>query len=153
LARRVQTNLFEKQLPCCLLDGDRVRALLRPAPGYSNAERDDFYFTLGGLALELSRQGLIVLVPATANRKQYRDWVRARAPHFIEVWLTASAKECRRRDAKGLYARAGDGEVRGLPGADLAYDAPEAAEITATGGDDDDALVRIVQAVEASRAV
>ncbi|HYQ45763.1 MAG TPA: adenylyl-sulfate kinase [Polyangiaceae bacterium] len=151
LAQRVQTNLLEKRLPCCVLDGDRVRALLRPTPGYSNAERDDFYFTLGGLAQELAQQGLIVLVPATANRRQYRDRVRAQAPHFIEVWLTASLEECRQRDAKGLYAQVGDGDVRGLPGADLAYEIPESPEITATGGDDDDALARIVEAVEVLR--
>ncbi|HYQ28404.1 MAG TPA: adenylyl-sulfate kinase [Polyangiaceae bacterium] len=149
LARRVQARLTRECLPCCLLDGDRVRALLHPQPGYSSAERDDFYLTLGGLALELAQQGLVVLVPATANRKQYRDRIRAQAPRFIEVWMTATLDECRLRDAKRLYAQFASGQVSGLPGEDTSYEAPEYADVTASGGEDDDALQRIVRALAA----
>lgn len=151
LARRVQGALTEQRLACCLLDGDRVRALMHPTPGYSDRERDDFYLTLGELALELSNQGLVVLVPATANRKPYRDRIRARAPHFIEVWMTATLEECRARDAKGLYAQAADGQVKGLPGADSSYEPPQSAEVSATGGEDEEALARIVGWIEAGR--
>ncbi|HEY3254611.1 MAG TPA: adenylyl-sulfate kinase [Polyangiaceae bacterium] len=151
LARRVQARLTGECKPCCLLDGDRVRSLLHPQPGYSNAERDDFYLTLGGLALELAQQGLIVLVSATANRKEYRDRVRAQAPRFIEVWMTASLDECRVRDAKRLYAQFAGGQIRGVPGEDAIYEAPEFAEVTANGGDDDDALQRIVLSLAAPK--
>lgn len=151
LARRVQARLAGECKPCCLLDGDRVRGLLHPQPGYSTKERDDFYLTLGGLALELAQQGLIVLVPATANLKQYRDRIRAQAPRFIEVWMTASLDECRLRDAKRLYAQFAGGQVRGVPGEDAIYEAPEFAEVTANGGDDDDALLRIVQSLGAPK--
>ena len=147
LARRVQTRLARERLPCCLLDGDRVRTLLHPQPGYSSTERDDFYLTLGGLALELAQQGLVVLVPATANRRQYRDRIRAQAPRFIEVWMTATLDECRLRDAKQLYAQFAGGQLSGIPGEDAIYEAPEFAEISASGGEDDDALLRIVHAL------
>jgi adenylylsulfate kinase len=153
LARRVQTALAERGVPCCLLDGDRVRALLHPSPGYSENERDDFYLTLGELALELAEQGLIVLVPATANRQRYRDRIRARAPRFIEVWMSASLEECRARDGKGLYAQASGGQVRGLPGTDSTYEPPKSAEVSATGADDHDALAKILESVsERARA-
>ena len=145
LARRVRARLDHDGKACCILDGDRVRELLRPTPGYSPSERDAFYQTLGGLAVELAEQGLIVLVPATANRRAYRDQIRARTSHFIEVWMTAPLDECRVRDAKGLYAHFSDGELHGLPGEDLVYEAPELAEVTARGGEDDEALHRILQ--------
>jgi len=147
LAARVRARLAEERIPCCVLDGDRVRSLLHPKPGYSDAERDDFYLTLGGLALELAQQGLVVLVPATANRKAYRDRIRARAPRFIEVWMTATLDECRQRDAKRLYAQFAGGKVHGIPGEDVSYEPPEFAEVTADGGDDDDALLRIAQSI------
>jgi adenylylsulfate kinase len=150
LARRVQAHLSGSPLTSCVLDGDRVRALLHPQPGYSSSERDDFYLTLGELALELAEQDLIVLVPATANRRQYRDQIRARTPQFIEVWMTASVDECRERDAKHLYAQFAAGQVQGIPGEDLVYEAPEFAEVTARGGDDEDALLQIVQSLKAS---
>jgi len=149
LARRVQVRLSGECKPCCVLDGDRVRSLLHPQPGYSSAERDDFYLTLGGLALELAQQGLIVLVSATANRKQYRDQIRAQAPHFIEVWMTASLDECRLRDAKRLYAQFASRQVHQIPGEDAVYEAPDFAEFTASGGDDDAALSQVVHALVA----
>lgn len=149
LAQRVQAHLVREGSPCCLLDGDRVRGLLHPRPGYSSSERDDFYLTLGEFALELAEQGLIVLVAATAHRRQYRDRIRARAQRFVEVWMTASLEECRARDAKQLYARFLAGEVRDLPGEDERYEVTEVPEITASGGDDDAALVQIVQILTA----
>lgn len=150
LAQRVQARLTGARAPCCLLDGDRVRSLLHPRPGYSSLERDNFYLTLGELALELAEQGLIVLVPATAHRKLYRDRIRARAARFIEVGMTASLEECRLRDAKGLYARFEQGEVRGVPGEDERYEAPEAPEITASGGDDNAAFSQIIECLKES---
>jgi adenylylsulfate kinase len=150
LARRVQARLVRDRSACCTLDGDRVRGLLHPQPGYTDAERDAFYLTLGGLALELAQQGLIVLVPATANRKEYRDRVRVRAPRFIEVWMTATLDDCRFRDAKRLYAQFADGQLHGVPGEDTIYEAPDFAEITADGGDDDAALLQIVRSLTAS---
>jgi adenylylsulfate kinase len=153
LASRAQASLAEARIPCCVLDGDRVRSLLHPKPGYSDAERDSFYLTLGGLALELAQQGLVVLVPATANRKRYRDRIRARAPRFIEVWMTATLEECRQRDAKRLYAQFAGGKVHGIPGEDVSYEAPEFAEVTADGGDDDEALLRIVQSIAAPKRI
>jgi len=147
LAQRVQARLVRDGSPCCLLDGDRVRGLLHPRPGYTRGERDDFYLTLGELALELAQQGLLVLVPATAHRRQYRDRIRARASRFIEVWMTASLEECRLRDAKQLYTQFEQGQVHGLPGQDESYEAPEQAEVTAAGGDDESALTQIVQSL------
>jgi len=150
LASRVRARLAGECKPCCVLDGDRVRSLLHPKPGYSSTERDDFYLTLGGLALELAEQGLIVLVPATANRKLYRDQIRAQAARFIEVWMTASLDECRLRDAKQLYAQFAGGQLQGVPGEDVIYEAPEFAEVTANGGEDSEALQRIVQCLGTS---
>ena len=148
LARRLQARLTRDGVACCTLDGDRVRSLLRPPPGYSSGDRDDFYLTLGSLALELAQQGLVVIVPATANRRAYRDQIRARAPRFVEVWMTAPLDECRLRDAKGLYAHFAKGEVHGLPGEDLPYDHPEVPEVTAQGGEDDQALLQVLHCLK-----
>lgn len=148
LARRVRARLGQAGRACCVLDGDRIRDLLCPRPGYSDAERDAFYQTLGGLAAELTEQGLVVLVPATAHRREYRDRIRARVTPFIEVWVAATPDECRERDAKGLYAHFAEGAVRGLPGEDSTYEAPLRAEVTARGGKDDNALEEIMRFIQ-----
>lgn len=149
LARRVLARLQSEQRPCCLLDGDRFREILHPKPGYSPEARDDFYLTLGLLAAELSEQGLVVLVAATAHRRAHRERVRTLAPRSIEVWLDAPIDECRRRDAKGLYEGFARGQVHDLPGEDLAYEPPESPQVRAFGGDDERALAQIIEQLKA----
>ena len=145
LAERVQARLTESGRPCCVLDGDRVRRLLQPSPGYSAREREDFYVTLANLAAEIAQQGWCVLVPATASQRSYRAYARRCAPEFLEVWLETDAEECRRRDAKGLYASFARGEVQGLPGQDEPYECPESPDVRAFGAQDEAALDLIVQ--------
>ena len=152
LARQVLARLDQDQRPCCLLDGDRVRQILHPRPGYSPAERDNFYLTLGMLATELATQGLVVLVAATAYRKLYRDQVRVLVPHFIEVWLNASIEECRQRDAKGLYRDFARNAVQCLPGEDVDYEAPDSPEVEAFGCEDEAAFMKILERLPAPRS-
>lgn len=147
LARAAVARLREHGRAAALLDGDELRAVLKPSPGYDPAGRDAFYATLAGLAALLSAQGLIVVVAATAHRRAYRDEARRLAPRFVEVFVDASEAERRRRDSKGLYQAETTGDVRGLPGADIAYEPPLAAEVRAEGGADTEALERLLELV------
>ena len=147
LAVHVAEQLRKAGRPSCILDGDRVRDVMVPRPGYSEEARDEFYATLAGFAGLLARQGLVVLVPATAHRRAFRERARGLAPRFIEVYLDVALETCARRDAKGLYARARAGEVGLLPGAGAAYEPPEAPEVVASGGEDTVARDRIIELV------
>lgn len=149
LAGRALRALRGEGLASCLLDGDEVRDALVPRPGYDAAGRDSFYETLARLSALLARQGLVVIVPATAHRRAYRERARALSPRLVEVFVDVPLSICRERDAKGLYRAAGAGEVGGLPGADVAYEPPRAPEIVARGGEDEAALQAIVSAARA----
>jgi adenylylsulfate kinase len=123
-----------------LLDSDELReALGRPA-GRGGAERDAFYLALARLAALLARQGLSVVVAATANRRLHRARARALCPRFVEVHVATPAAACARRDPKGLWAGARSGRVRGLPGAGAAYEPPLRPAVVAGGGRDRRAL-------------
>lgn len=148
LGRAVQAELEARGVCACLLDGDEVRAALVPAPGYDAAERDDFYATLAGLAALLARQNRIVLVAATAHRRELRARARALAPAFVEVWVDVPQAELERRDTKGLYAAVRAGRAHEVPGADLAYEPPEAAELTVKGGEDRAGILEVAALAE-----
>ncbi len=120
-----------------------MRSAIVPPPGYTPEARDAFYATLARLAALLAAQGLVVLVPATAHRAAYRAHARALAPRFLEVHVGVPAEECRRRDAKGLYAAAAAG-LPDMPGTGVAYEVPEAPEVVASGGHDEDAAERVL---------
>ncbi|MFT3774232.1 MAG: adenylyl-sulfate kinase [Minicystis sp.] len=144
LAAQLARRLGERGRAACTLDGDEVRKVLVPAPGYTPEARDAFYATLAGLAALLAAQGLVVIVPATAHRAAYRAEARRMAPAFVEVHVAVDAEECRRRDAKGLYAATGEGRAAGLPGADLAYEPPGSPDVIAQGGHDEEAIAAVL---------
>lgn len=147
LARTVRQRLLERGTPTCTLDSDVLRTILAPTLGYAEADRDHFYAVLARLAAELAQQGLVVLVPATAHMRQYRENARRLAPRFIEVWLMTPLAECQRRDPKGLYASAVTTPDGHLPGVHVRFEEPEQAEVLATGGNDLSAVERIIALV------
>jgi len=136
LARRCNDALRARGALACVLDGDEVRASLVPPHGYSELERAQFYESLANLAALLARQGLIVVVPATAHRRAFRERARVLTPAFLEVWLATPLHECERRDAKGLYAKARSGALPGVPGIDEAFEEPLAPALVVSNCDE-----------------
>ena len=49
---------------------------------------------------------------------------------FIEVFVDTPLEVCESRDAKGMYAMARRGEIKGFTGIDDPYESPESPEIT-----------------------
>lgn len=148
LARRAQARLAAAGRAAVVLDSDEVRDALG-AHSYAPGDRDRFYRALAALAALLARQGVVVLVAATAPRREDRDRARdelGRGPapgRFVEVWVTTPLAECEARDPKGLYAQARRGAAERLPGVGVAYEPPVSPEVTANGGFDDAALAVI----------
>ena len=145
LAERLRERFLHAKRPIVLLDGDAVRATMKPTVGYDEQARRDFYETLANLAALFAHQGLVVIVPATAHLREYRDRARKLAPRYIEVYVHVPAELCAERDAKGLYAAVREGRVKGVPGADVPYEVPEAPDVIARGGYDDEAIGKIVR--------
>lgn len=146
LAERVHARLVEDGRPSAILDSDVVRALTHNR-GYSPEAREQSYALLASLAATLAKQGLAVLVPATAHLRVYREAARSLAPRFIEVYVRVPAEECARRDPKGLYAMAQLGHLRNLPGVGVEYEPPEHADVIADGGFDQEAVDATLRAI------
>jgi adenylylsulfate kinase len=143
LARDVRAALSEGGVTSVLLDGDDVRASIHPVPEYSVKARRDFYRTLSCLAALLAKQGHVVLVAATANRRFYRAFARKLAPRFIEVFVDTPLDECRRRNAKGLY-----GAGHALPGEKVPYERPKQPDVHVKRGTSAHAVKKCVAALQ-----
>jgi len=129
LARLLQQQLNNQNIPTQLLDSDELRRQLTPQPTYSPAERDWFYDTIVFLAELLARNGVNVLIAATGPRRQHRQAARLRLPRFVEVFVDCPQEVCQARDPKGLWQRASQGEIASLPGVGVVYEPPTAPEI------------------------
>jgi adenylylsulfate kinase len=147
-AERVRDAAKRRGWCSCVLDGDEIRAALVPKPGYEPEARDDFYATLANLAALLARQGMLVLVPATAHLRAFRENARTVAPDFVEVWVNAPQGTAEDRDPKGLYAASRSGHVEHLPGVGVTYEPPLQPDVVASGGEDEHALAVLVELLE-----
>jgi adenylyl-sulfate kinase len=137
-----------------VFDGDRVRAALAPALGYSRADRHRNVVRVARMAVEALTRGEYVLValvsPYRDARAEARTIVEAGGHEFIEVYVDASAQTCIERDPKGLYAKALAGEITDFTGVDGVYEAPEAPEVRVNTEqmDSTEATARILAYVE-----
>jgi adenylyl-sulfate kinase len=135
LAREIQ-RLAPR--PCERLDGDELRATLNRDLGFSRADRATSCARAGDLALELARRPSWVVVahlsPFAADRALVRGRHADAGVPFVEVYLATPLATCRRRDPKGLYARAQRGLLTGLTGHDAPYEAPTDPEVLVAPG-------------------
>ena len=129
-------NLVERRLTAMgrhtmTLDGDNVRHGLNRDLGFTAADRVENIRRIAEVAKLFVEAGLIVLVsfisPYRAERGLARDTVAE--GEFLEIHVDTPVEECRRRDPKGLYAKADAGELRNFTGVDAPYEPPVAPEL------------------------
>ena len=129
-------NLVEKRLHTLgrhtiLLDGDNVRHGLNRDLGFSEADRVENIRRVAEVSRLCVDAGLIVLVSFISPYRAERLLARERVAdgEFIEVFVDTPVDECRKRDPKGLYAKADAGQIKNFTGVDAPYEAPLAAEV------------------------
>jgi sulfate adenylyltransferase len=114
-----------------LLDGDVVRTHLSRGLGFSKEDRDTNIRRIGFVASEIVRHGGIAVCAAVSPYRATRNDIRSMVgtDHYVEVFVDTPLEVCEQRDAKGLYAKARRGEIKGFTGIDDPYEAPLHPEI------------------------
>jgi bifunctional enzyme CysN/CysC len=147
IAKRVEAHLHGAGHHTYMLDGDNVRHGLNHDLGFTDADRVENIRRVGEVAKLFVDAGLIVLCafisPFRAERQMVRDLVGE--GEFIEVFVDTPIDECRRRDPKGLYAKADLGALKNFTGVDSPYEPPQRPDLVLrTQERDADALARQV---------
>ena len=126
------TLIMESGRQVTVLDGDVVRTHLSKGLGFSKEDRDINITRIGFVAAEIVRHGGLVLCAAVSPYRATRNDVRnMMGPgQFVEVFVDTPLEVCEQRDAKGMYAKARRGEIKGFTGIDDPYEAPESPEVT-----------------------
>lgn len=121
LSKRLQASGFDVQV----LDGDEVRHVFSPELGFSRRDRETHARRVSYVAEMLAHHGVTVLVamitPYETSRQAARSEVHGK---FTEVWLRCPVDVCRKRDTKGLYARAARGDLSRFTGVDDPFEEP-----------------------------
>lgn len=111
------------------LDGDVVRTNLSKGLGFSREDRDTNIRRIGFVAKLIARSGACAITAAISPYREIRDEQRRAIERFCEVYCECPLEVLARRDAKGLYARALAGEIKGFTGVDDPYEPPTSPEV------------------------
>ena len=129
--------LMEQGRQVTLLDGDVVRTHLSKGLGFSKEDRDTNIRRIGFVAAEIVRhQGVVICAavsPYRATRSECRIMIGE--DQFIEIHVDTPLEICEQRDAKGMYAKARRGEIKGFTGIDDPYEPPVNPELRLTTTD------------------
>ncbi|NJN81356.1 MAG: sulfate adenylyltransferase subunit CysN [Caldilineaceae bacterium] len=131
VARHLERRLFEMGCQTVYLDGDNVRHGLNGDLGFSAEDRKENIRRVGEVAKLGFEHGAITLCTFISPYRADRDFARSLLPNgrFFEVYVKCSLEVCKRRDPKGLYAKALAGEIKEFTGVSAPYEEPEQPEI------------------------
>lgn len=131
IANRLEQLLLEQKMHTYLLDGDNIRAGLNKGLTFSEEDRNENLRRIAEVAKLLIDAGLVVLGAFVSPIAKDRDMVKKiiGSSHFVQVYVATSLEECERRDVKGLYAKAKNGEIKNFTGLSAPYEVPEDADL------------------------
>jgi len=133
-----------------VLDGDDVRAAFGDDLGHSEAHRTRQFRRLQSIARVLAEQNLAVAVAAVYAHPDLLAWNRRHLRGYFEIYLKASLETVRRRDPKGLYAKADAGTMPDVVGLDIPWHEPQSPDLVLDADHPDPPAVladRVVRAV------
>ncbi|WP_300703174.1 adenylyl-sulfate kinase [uncultured Campylobacter sp.] len=150
LANAVEKKLFEKGYHTYLLDGDNVRMGLNKDLSFDEASRNENIRRIAELCKLFVDSGLIVLSAFISPFKKDRDMARALLDEgeFIEIFVDTPLEICEKRDVKGLYKKARNGEIKNFTGISSPYEKPLNAEIHIKDYDFDENVELILRYLE-----
>jgi len=129
LARLLEEKLVSRNLHVEVLDGDEVRLRLSKGLGFSKEDRDDNIRRISFVANIITRCGAVAITCAISPYKSIREEARKEIGRFVEVFVNCDVDECIKRDVKGLYKKALNGEIKNFTGISDPYEEPSDPEI------------------------
>ncbi len=127
LAHAVEEKLHSLCVRSYVLDGDNIRTGLNKDLGLSPEDRKENVRRIAEVAKLMVDAGLLVFAAFITPYKQSREYVRklmADWPYF-EAYVKCNIEACAKRDPKGLYKKAIQGEITNMTGISDPYEEPE----------------------------
>lgn len=123
IAEKLVSELNARHLKVEYLDGDKLRAIF-PNTGFTKEARNEHVRRVGFMASRLEHHGIIVVASFISPYIEARDFVRNLCKRFVEVHVSTPLEVCERRDVKGLYVKARNGELSHFTGISDIYEEP-----------------------------
>lgn len=132
VARGLEQKLHNEGVLTQLLDGDNLRTGLNNNLGFNEADRTENIRRVAETAKLFLNNGTVTICSFVSPTLDIRHLAEEIIGHddFLEVFIDASFDECAKRDVKGLYKKALNGEIKDFTGLDAPFEAPEGPFLT-----------------------
>jgi len=131
IAIGVEKELQRRGFLTQILDGDNIRTGINKNLGFSEEDRTENIRRIAEVSKLFVNCGIITIncfvSPTLEIREQAKEIIGE--DDFREIYVNASYEECEKRDVKGLYKKARNGEIKNFTGLDAPFEAPENAFI------------------------
>ncbi len=131
IANMLEERLNEKRRHTYLLDGDNIRHGLSSGLGFSEEDRLENIKRVAEVAKLFVDAGIIVIASFISPLRKHRQTAKEiiGSGDFVEIFIDTPFHECVKRDAKGWYKRALNGEIENYTGVDSPYEKPEKPDV------------------------
>lgn len=136
IAQGLEEKLHTQGFFSVVLDGDNIRTGLNNNLGFSEEDRKENVRRIAEVAKLFATNGVITICCFVSPTKEIRQLAKTIIGEndFREIFVNTPLVECERRDVKGLYAKARQGEIKDFTGLTAPFESPEnpALEISTT---------------------
>ena len=109
-----------------ILDGDNIRTGINNNLGFTDEDRTENIRRIAEISKLFLNCGIITInsfvSPTIKIRQQAKEIIGD--DDFIEVFINTPLEVCEKRDVKGLYKKARNGEIKNFTGIDAPFEAP-----------------------------
>ncbi|MEZ5053516.1 MAG: adenylyl-sulfate kinase [Chitinophagales bacterium] len=127
IAQGLEQKLHKEGFMTAILDGDNVRTGINKNLSFSEEDRLENIRRIAEVNKLFLSNGIITINSFVSPTNDIRTLAKniIGEQDFFEVYVNASFDECAKRDVKGLYQKALNGEIKNFTGLDAPFEAPE----------------------------
>lgn len=149
LAKRIKEELDNHGYKTVHLDGDDIRDKLNADLGFSPEDRKENLRRVAHVARLFNENGNFVVASFISPSDELRQMVRDIIGNFKLVYTQCSVQTCEKRDLKGMYKKARQGNIEQFTGVSAPFEEPTAADVVVDteNNDVEDCIKQILEAM------
>jgi adenylylsulfate kinase len=126
IALQLEKELYKLGFLVQILDGDNIRAGINNNLSFSEGDRTENVRRIAEVSKLFLNCGIITIncfVSPTTKMRQIAKKIIGKE-NYYEIFINADLETCEKRDVKGLYKKARNGEIKNFTGIDSQYEKP-----------------------------
>lgn len=126
IALQLEKELYKLGFLVQILDGDNIRAGINNNLSFSESDRTENIRRIAEVSKLFLNCGIITIncfVSPTIKMRQIAEKIIGKE-NYYEIFINADLETCEKRDVKGLYRKARNGEIKNFTGIDSEYEKP-----------------------------